>query len=280
MVNFLYRKLIGRPNDIVWGLFGFAVILFCLQDNDFAFSQTDSEGGLVPGSNDITSPTSPISNQSLEVSQELPGFVASGIINSVIDVPKGKWLAAGNWSMIVNNGNVTLFDTKMTWYNSSGTNAHTHDLTNFKAVSDKNQTLPVNITSKQTILQGVTDVSSNGKVSWYEVPTTVTINDKKIISISVDDAKTNHHFGGQPLLGIVDSYVPCSDQPGPNMQLQPPCSINPLEDISISEGLLPYQDPLSGQFPQEGFPDQGVSGGGFPTEDDQTGEGTEDDQTE
>ena len=48
----------------------------------------------------------------------------------------------------------------------------------------------------------------------------------KIISIAIDDTKTNHHFGGQSLLGIVDSFVPCSDLPGPNMELLPSCNVS------------------------------------------------------
>lgn len=67
----------------------------------------------------------PTSNESVGASDSR-GFVANGKINTVIDVPNGKWLASGNWSIIVNNGNVISFETKMTWYNSTGTNAHTH----------------------------------------------------------------------------------------------------------------------------------------------------------
>jgi hypothetical protein len=60
------------------------------------------------------------------------------------------------------DGNVTSFDTKMTWYNSSGTNAHTHDLTNFKASSGNTQALPSNNTNKQTIVEGFTDIDFDG----------------------------------------------------------------------------------------------------------------------
>jgi hypothetical protein len=264
-----------------------ASFLFFLQSYQTAFSQADNDLGLPTNADNMTMtiPDLSASNESLESSQSASGFVANGKINTVIDVPNGKWLAAGNWSIIVNTGNVTSFDTKMTWYNSSGTNAHTHELTNFKSVSDNTQAVPMNLTDKQKTIEGFTDVGSNGRTSWFEVPTVITINDGKIISISVDDNKTNGHFAGQPLLGIVDSFVPCSDVPGPNMEFLPPCSLDtggqdypfmvndtsafPPSDQFMPEGTFP-SDPSQG-FPGQGFPtedpSQGFPGQGFPTED-------------
>ncbi len=265
--------------------------LFFLQSYQTAFSQAGNDLGFPTNTDNITIPNLSASNENLESSESASGFVANGKINTVIDVPNGKWLAAGNWSIIVNNGNVTSFDTKMTWYNSSGTNAHTHDLTNFKSVSDNIQAVPMNLTDKQKTIEGFTDVGSNGRTTWFEVPTVVTINDGKIISISVDDNKTNGHFAGQPLLGIVDSFVPCSDLPGPDMELLPPCSLNtggedypfmtndtaafPPSNQFMPEGTFP-SDPSQG-FPGQGFPSEDFSQrassqGQFPSEDgDQTG---------
>ncbi|HJR84107.1 MAG TPA: discoidin domain-containing protein [Nitrososphaeraceae archaeon] len=262
-------------------------------------AQSSSETTIGNNNTSLSMAGASASNESVS-SQGPSGFVANGKINTLIDVPNGKWLAAGNWSIIISNGNVTSFNTKMTWYNSSGTNAHTHDLSNFKSISDNPQTLPVSTSNKQTTIRGVSDVSSNGKVSWFEVPTTITVNDRRIISISVDDSKTNSHFGGQSLLGIVDSFTECSDQPGPNMELLPPCSVNTFEETGLGfvndssafsafEGSIPTEDFQQG-FPDQGFPtedfQQGFPDQGFPSEDDQTGSGfptqgfpSEDDQT-
>jgi hypothetical protein len=159
------------------------------------------------------------------------------------------------------------------------------------------------------IIKGVTDVGANNKISWFEVPTTITLNDRRIISISVDDNKTNHHFGGQPILGIIESYEPCSDLPGANMEVLPSCSDLTTAEQSIglpndtlafapSEGSIPYQggfpggeqflpedqtggqflpeDQTGGQFPPEDqtggqFPPEDQTGGQFPPSEDQTG---------
>ncbi len=230
---------------------------------NFAFSQGE-QLGLAPTSNE-TIPGSPDS------SQAPLGFVTEGTVNTLITLPNGKWLATGNWSLILNNGNVTSFETKMTWYNSTGTNAHTHELTNFRKSLADIQGSPVSATAKQIIIKGVSDVGANGRVSWTEIPTTITINDRKIISIAIDDTKTNRHFGGQPLLGIVDSFVPCSDLPGPNMELLPSCTASTVGDEIFGqsneslglppEGFTPPQGVPLGEFPQQPFPDQGSSGG-------------------
>jgi hypothetical protein len=211
-------------------LTGIASLLIFLEDNNnFAFSQ------IMPNTDNPSATGLPSLNGSVAESQPPSGFVSNGKINTVIDIPNGKWLATGNWSIILNNNNVTNFETLMTWYNSSGTNAHTHELLNFRPSVGEFQTLPINSGANQIILKGLTDVGSNNRISWFEVPTSITINDRKVISISLDDNKTNHHFGGQPLLGIVDSFIPCSDVPGPNMELLPPC--NPPSTGELGFGL-------------------------------------------
>jgi hypothetical protein len=268
-----FRFFAAENNSMLksaFSLIGIAALLIFLQDhNDLAFSQ------IVPNTDNLTTPALPALNQSLAESQAPSGFVTNGKINTVVDVPNGKWLAAGNWSIILNNDNVTNFEIKMTWYNSSGTNAHTHELSNFKPAPGEFQTLPMNGLANQIILKGVTDVGSNNRVSWLEVPTTITINDRKIISISLDDNKTNHHFGGQPLLGIVDTFIPCSDVPGPNMELLPPCSATPAAEQGLnltnnnltsapSEGSLYGEAPSEGGIPGGGIPPGGIPGGVIP----------------
>jgi len=240
-------------------------LIFFLQSHDVAFSQMNNETSSFVNPNNLITSGKPNLNDSLGTSKSPSGFIANGKINTVIDVPNGKWIATGNWSIIMYNGNVTSFDTKMTWYNSSGTNAHTHDLTNFKASSGNTQALSSNNTNKQTIVEGFTDVESNGRTSWFEVPTQVTINDGKIVSISLDDNKTNHHFGAQPLLGIVDSFYPCSDIPGPNMELLPPCSPNTQGGEML--GLMNESStfpPSEEYMPQGGYPGQDFSQQGIP----------------
>jgi hypothetical protein len=152
------------------------------------------------------------------------GFLATGSINSLTTTPSTRWIATGNWSMTVNNGNLNYFKTDMTWYNSSGTAAHSHEFQNFKA--DKGSIIALLNPGNRVSINGVMDVGTNQRVVWKNVPSTIEINGKRTIIISVDDNATNHHFASQPILGVVNSFVLCSDIPGPNMEVLPPCTLN------------------------------------------------------
>ena len=106
------------------------------------------------------------------------------------------------------------------------------------------------------VIKGFTDAGTNNQKSWSEVPTTIVINGHKIISISVDDNKTNRHFGGQPILGVVSSSVPCSDLPGSNMEVLPPCTISTgVEDTLILTNNTVSEEVTveTGQLPQGWF---------------------------
>jgi hypothetical protein len=222
--------------------------------------------GISPGpestTNDSISNHNPLtSNQILAVPQQgLPtGFVAKGTINSVIIVPTSNWVAVGNWSMTLNNGNVTFFETSMTWYNSSGTAAHTHELVNFSPASGE-QVVSLQQPTNNIIIKGVTDVGTNNRLAWNEVPTTISINGHKIVTISVDDNKTNHHFAGQPILGIVSSFVPCSDLPGPDMEVLPPCTVSTFQENNFS----PSNATLAGPPSEDTFSPNSVPSQDFP----------------
>ena len=152
------------------------------------------------------------------------GFIATGSINSLTTTPSTRWIATGNWSINVNNGNLTYFKTNMIWYNSSGTAVHSHEFQNF--IADKGSIIALLELGNKVSINGVMDVGTNQRVVWKNVPSTIEINGKRTIIISVDDNATNHHFATQPILGVVNSFVLCSDIPGPNMEVLPPCILN------------------------------------------------------
>jgi hypothetical protein len=144
----------------------------------------------------------------------------NGTIDSLIFAPGTKWIATGNWSMVLRNGNVNSFNADMTWYNNNGTGTHTHEILNFKSN-------PIDVTIKpgeNVLVKGLTDVGTNHRISWTNVHTTVDIKGGKTISISLDDKETNKHFAGQAIYGVVKSFTQCSDQPGQNMEVLLPCS--------------------------------------------------------
>jgi hypothetical protein len=158
----------------------------------------------------------------------MSGFMASGTIHSLVFVPKSVWIATGNWTLLVDGGTAKFFDTKMKWYKINGEATHTHEFKDFKSSNSTVLAQPDNSVN----ITGNMNVGTNGHVSWQRVPTVIEIHKGKTISISVDDQKTNHHFAGQRILGIFISFTPCSDTPGPNMEIVAAC--NPPGSVGAS----------------------------------------------
>jgi hypothetical protein len=148
------------------------------------------------------------------------GVTANGTINSLIYAPTSKWIATGNWSVVVNDGGISSFITHMTWYNNNGTGTHTHELQNFRPTEQPKITIQPGINAA---LKGLMDVGTNHRIVWHNVHSTIYIKGGRTISISLDDQETNHHFAGQTIYGVVHSLTRCSDTPLPNMEVLPPC---------------------------------------------------------
>lgn len=149
----------------------------------------------------------------------LNGLISKGTINSVMSTPMTKWIASGNWTLDINNGYITSFETNMLWNNINGTNPHTHELLKLKT----SKLISLNESDSNVSIKGIMDVGTNNRLVSKNIPSTIDINDKTI-SILVDDNMTNHHFSSQPILGMVSSFVICSDIPGPNIEVLPFCS--------------------------------------------------------
>ncbi len=157
---------------------------------------------------EIQSPIKPIFARSSN------NFNASGTLNSTLYTTTGNWDSTGNWTLVVNNGKVT-FTADMTWQGGSST--HTHSFKNFKSNY-------MHLSANNTVLlKGTMDVETNGFTTWQKVPSTINIEDGKIIHISVDDKKTDNHFAGQAIHGTVNS-LNCAT-PGSNMEVSEPCQL-------------------------------------------------------
>ena len=132
-------------------------------------------------------------------------LAARGTINSLVTVPQTKWIAAGNWSMDVNKGNLTGFLTNMSFFDERGTATHTHEFLNFRP--DADYKIIAQLPNSSLFVRGLMDVGTNHKIVWKSVPTIIDIKGGKTISISVNDKATNSHFASQPILGVVSNLA-------------------------------------------------------------------------
>jgi hypothetical protein len=111
-----------------------------------------------------------------------------------------KFVLSGNWKLVTDKGKITNFTSEFYTGPVNGANNHTHQLTNLRVQDDK----PVQLSDDGTVLiSGLSDVNTNGKVVWKDVPTTISISKGRTISIDIADNGTQRHFMGQPIYGIV-----------------------------------------------------------------------------
>ena len=110
-----------------------------------------------------------------------------------------KFILSGYWKLVSDKGKIANFTAEFYTGPVNGANNHTHQVTNLR-VDDR----PVQLSSDgSTQITGLTDVKTNGKNAWKDVPTTISISKGRTININLADNGTQRHFMGQPIYGIV-----------------------------------------------------------------------------
>jgi hypothetical protein len=113
------------------------------------------------------------------------------------------YILGGDWSMNVNNGNVTNFDSNFTMVHTDGTEKHTHEITSFVSNPDNAPFQPNN--NETALVLGKSNIQTNGSPKWNDVDTTIILDKLSTVSIIVDSNATDNHFKNQPIYGIVTS---------------------------------------------------------------------------
>jgi hypothetical protein len=133
-------------------------------------------------------------------------FTANGIIAGTIPQQGGgqqssssPFLVGGDWSLKVDNGNVTNFRANFTMVRTDGSEHHSHDITNFKV--GNNTQFQLDPKGKTTI-NGTADYAVNGTSKWPGSDTTITIEKARILTIQPNEQEVKQHFQGQPIYGI------------------------------------------------------------------------------
>ena len=116
----------------------------------------------------------------------------------MITVP--KFILSGDWTMNVNQGNLTDFSASFYTGPVNGAENHTHQVSNFRI----NENTPIQLSPDKSVsISGIVDVGTNGNKAWDNVNATVDISKGRSITISLADADTERHFMGQQIYGIV-----------------------------------------------------------------------------
>ena len=112
------------------------------------------------------------------------------------------YIVSGDWSLDVQDGNVSDFTANFTMVHTDGTGRHIHDVSNFQASNGSTVQLEED---GVTFIFGTSDVMTNGSSAWTAVDTLIVIENGNAASITL--STEDDHFKGQPLYGIVDSLT-------------------------------------------------------------------------
>lgn len=130
---------------------------------------------------------------------------AFGPIASIQNDKDGKpaWILSGHWVTNVinktkesfNQTNPAKFDAWMTMVMLNGSAMHKHRISNFSLTDATTQ-------DKASTYKGtVTITMKDGPVK--DVPVEIKVLDNHVVSLSLDGAKTNNHFGNTPIFGTL-----------------------------------------------------------------------------
>jgi hypothetical protein len=156
-----------------------------------------------------------------------------------------KFVLSGYWKLVTENGKIDDFTSEFYTGHVNGANNHTHQLTNLRVQDDK----PLQLSADgSTQISGLTDVKTNGKKAWNDVPTTISISKGRTISIDIADNGTQRHFMDQPIYGIVKDLTIMSI---------------PSNDTMLDSNLTNKSSTLNSTIPEQ-LPPQSINGSNLP----------------
>jgi hypothetical protein len=156
-----------------------------------------------------------------------------------------KFVLSGYWKLVTENGKIADFTSEFYTGHVNGANNHTHQLTNLRVQDDK----PLQLSADgSTQISGLTDVKTNGKKAWNDVPTTISISKGRTISIDIADNGTQRHFMDQPIYGIVKDLTIMSI---------------PSNDTMLDSNLTSKSSTLNSTIPEQ-LPPQSINGSNLP----------------
>jgi hypothetical protein len=173
-----------------------------------------------------TSPLSTTTNQSandtFNAHGTISGIAADTMIGSNETLGSHSsdlFVLGGNWSLIVKGGNLSDFGADIVMMKFDGTQRHSHVIENMTnatgavpPVTNENITL---VSKNYTAFMGSANIGE-----WKNVSITGNLNNGNLLIVNVDPIKTEHHFKGLPIYGMVTSLTDLQ-QPQNQTQQQP-----------------------------------------------------------
>ena len=152
----------------------------------------------------------------------------------------GSSLIGGDWTMDVNQGNVTNFRANFTTITLDAARSQAVEISSFNTGGTTFQLDPTGMST----INGTADVAVNGTVQWPGVDTTLTINKARILTIQPGE-EAQQLFQGQPIYGIVMQLTANGTA---IVQTTPPGQPAEQEEEADGGPLAPLTEPFQDLF--------------------------------
>ena len=114
------------------------------------------------------------------------------------------YIFGGEWSLSVQEGNVTDFTANFIMVHPDGTEYHVHNITNFVTPSAGVQL----VQGQEATISGTADIYVNGTNRWPGAAMTLALTpNTAVMTIMPAVEDTDNHFQGQPIYGIVSGLT-------------------------------------------------------------------------
>ncbi len=130
------------------------------------------------------------------------------------------YVLGGKWRFDVINNNVTYLKLNITMITAKGTGEHFHVIV-FKPITVGISTLTsdtvgnsnfyINPNNNTVSFSGSVDIITNGVIEWRDVHVKASIYNNNVLRVYLDKTETQNHFFGKPVLGLVNSIEPISN---------------------------------------------------------------------
>lgn len=180
------------------------------------------ETAFAQNSTDATNASNGSSIDSFRAQGQISSLASDTLAGRTQSNSSEMWILGGLWEFNVVDGNLTNFviDIDMTKIDGTASHKHTIEKLNNASGMPMGGSMPVAsglmteqpstkiaLEGNSTMFRGMADVTTNDNVQWRDVPAHLTIVNGNIAVLNTDPTKTEDHFKGLPVLGLLTLMV-------------------------------------------------------------------------
>lgn len=173
------------------------------------------------GGNNTTTNTNATNIDTFRAKGQISSLASDTLAGRPSSNASEMWVLGGDWEFGVNKGNLSNLVVDIAMSGIDGKKAHHHTIETLKnatgaVLPDHSKQIALT-SSNHTDFRGISDITTDGKIKWKDVPVVVHLMNGRIVNFNIEGTKTDDHFKGLPVFGTVESII---DQNGKELLKQ------------------------------------------------------------